>query len=207
LISIDEGIDLDIDFETLRAILPNCLKITKITFVNPILRNGVLPSSQRALIEFGSHSAARKAVMVSKHESVKCIWASDDLIHGEGVIEKDPIQLVKGGPKVSVRIAHVPVGFIENEWPNLLLGCGQHPQTADTQARLYLPVTSPPVGTCPRSPDRSLSFSESRLSGPLTTPSRPRSMALDMTEIMSSCVSMDWCMNTPSPVKHMASLL
>jgi len=202
LIWIDEFFDLVIDYESIRAILPNSLKISKITFVNPIAESG-LPKSTRALIEFGSHSAARKAVMVPKHASVKCVWASEDLIYSDGLVDKEPIQLVKGGPKVAVRFANVPLGYIENEWPNLLLGSGTNPQAPV----LRLPLIGVPNGTGPITPERSRSFSESRLSLASTTPSRPRSMALDMTEIMSSCASMDWCMNTPSPVKHMACLL
>jgi hypothetical protein len=187
-----------INYETLRSLLPNCLKITKLTFVNPKMSEG-LPGSYNVLVEFGSHSAARKAVMVTKHESVKCVWAPPNLIAPIGISGKDPIQLVKGGPKVSVQYANVPVGYIEQEWPRLLMGSAANPQFATVSCS---PIKSPASGDPPLSP---LSFSDPRTTR-IITPSRPRSMALDLTEIYdgSACASMDWCMNTPSPVRHVA---
>jgi len=199
LVSIDQGkAKVVINFESLRSIIPNCLKITRLTFVNPTVVDG-LPQSVNVLVEFGSHSAARKAVMVSKHESVKCVWAPENLIDGNGALLRDPIQLVKGGPRVEVKFAHVPRGYIDQEWPGLLLGNGSHPQSSLMNPSSTHVATAPERGLSP------LSFSDER-STRIVTPSRPRSMALDLTEMYdgSTCASMDWCMNTPSPVRHMA---
>jgi hypothetical protein len=201
LISIDAlKSRIIINYESLRSLLPNCLKISKLTFVNPIVIEGI-PRSSKVIAEFSSHSAARKAVMVSKHESVRCVWAPENLIACNGIIAKDPIQLVQGGPKVDISFANVPLGFIDQEWPKLLMGNGAHPQ-ASHHPEACSPIRIPESTNTNLSP---LAFSEPR-STRIVTPSRPRSMALDLTESHegSSCASMDWCMNTPSPVKHMA---
>jgi hypothetical protein len=201
LISIDAMKSrMIINYESLRSLLPNCLKISKLIFVNPIVIDGI-PRSGKVVAEFSSHSAARKAVMVTKHESVRCVWAPENLVASNGIITKDPIQLVQGGPKVEISFANVPVGFIEQEWPKLLMGNGAHPQSFH-HSDACSPICIPEPTNMSLSP---LAFSEPRPTR-IVTPSRPRSMALDLTESHEggSCASMDWCMNTPSPVKHMA---
>ena len=195
VVSIDQvKTKVVINYDSLRSIIPNCLKIIRLTFVNPTILDG-LPQSLKVFVEFSSHSAARKAVMVSKHESVKCVWASENLADRDGALRRDTIQLVKGGPTVEVDFALSPSPCEQREWPGLIGDKKFQPQT---------PPKNPSSARGSVSP-LPLSFSDERPTR-IVTPSRPRSMALDLTEIYdgSTCASMDWCMNTPSPVRHMA---
>lgn len=200
LVSVDAALDTMIQYETIRAMLPNFLKISKITFVNPVLNGNGFPLSRQAVIEFSSHSAARKAVTVTKHDAITCCWAPSDLV--KSAIEKGPVQLVKGGPQVAIRFSIVPTKVVDNEWPLLLLGSGDRP----------LPDT---VVNEDESHNESIGSSSSSQSSPVVLPiperRRTRSIEVDTavnedgecTDLLSE-VSMDWCLDTPSPIRHLA---
>ena len=154
--------------------------------MNPSHTHDGFPTSSKALIEFSSHSSARKAVMVAKHDSIKCCWAPAGLLELNQVLDKAPIQLVKGGPCVDITFAQVHPEIIHVEWPKILLGCGQTPLVPGEPAPLMLPI--------PKTWDGERQGV------------RPRSIELDMSDILN-VNDMDWCMNTPSPVRHMACLI
>lgn len=194
---------IDVELKTLQSILPNCLKISHVTFVNPILTREGFPSSKCALIEFSSHSSARKAVMVGKHDSIKCCWSPNTLIDTiEFIEEKTPIQLIKGGSLVKIFYAKAHPYLMETEWPKLILQSlpGSSNGTRETGEKQIANV--PPQGDS----DASL-----RLTLPIPDRRMPTQIVeidiSDMTDEEQSSYIMDWCMNTPSPVRHMACLI
>ncbi len=200
---------IDIELKTLQSILPNCLKISHVTFVNPILTREGFPSSKCALIEFSSHSSARKAVMVGKHDSIKCCWSPNTLIDTiEYIEEKKPIQLIKGGSLVKVFYAKAHPYIMETEWPKLILQSlpvstsGTSGGKDSDEAKDFVFVSANSEADTARSGRLTLPIPERRL------PTQIVEIDIsDITDESQSSFIMDWCMNTPSPVRHMACLI
>jgi hypothetical protein len=199
---------IDIELNTLQAILPNCLKICQISFMNPTFTLEGFPSSKCALIEFTSHSSARKAVMVGKHDSIKCCWAPPSLVETvEHSQEVSPVQLVKGGASVKILYANADPGLMEIEWPKLILQSlpPGHKEAVDVvmesiQAEDSATTTEGMVET--KFSKLTLPIPERRL------PSQSIEIDISgLSEESQSSIIMDWCMNTPSPVRNMACLV
>ena len=182
-----------IELKTLSTMFPNSLKITKLVFINPHsdrISGNMIARGERALIEFASHSAARKALMINKHESIKCFWAPKDLIERCcALLNRPAAQLVPGGPSVEVKFATVPIQTIESEWPKLLMGSNQQPEKNDEYS-----VCTPSV---------------SDTSSPLSLPIADRRLGSYIEDDgkinTGECVCIEWCLDTPSPVRHLVS--
>ena len=213
-VAVDDKAGVRIEFSSLSTMFPNSLKISRLIFINPQgdrITGNMIPRATRALIEFASHSAARKALMINKHESIKCYWAPKDLIErccqdSVVLLDRPSAQLVKGGPSVEVKFAAVPHEVVEKDWPTLLLGSSQQPHsghsvaTPSTAASSPLTSCSSPTGASPLS----LPIVDRRF--------RPREMEEfddcgDSATTTGECVCVDWCLDTPSPIRHMACLI
>lgn len=193
--SIDAESGMEICFSSLPRLFPNHLKISRIVFVNPLLDDLGSARSQSAFLEFASHSAARKALMVTKHAAVKCHWVADNLLDDNQitqVIARDT-SLVKLGPIVKVTFAIVPIQILKDDWPRMLAPKNTQPvspplsstSTRDSQSPLQLPVLR-------------------RCLSPVKQPG----IELDMDIVEANeAIHLDWCLNTPSPVRHIACLL
>ena len=181
LVAVDASSATQIDFSSLPTMFPNSLKICRLVFINPNsdTSGNFVARSVRALVEFASHSAARKALMINKHESIKCFWAPKDLIVCASLLERPATRLVPGGPTVTVQCAHVDPEVVENEWPKQLLGSSQQPHTS-----------SPSLSTA---------------SSPLSLPIRRAGDALSDDDPTGECVCIEWCLDTPSPVRHLVA--
>ena len=210
-VSIDEEVETRVDFASMSSLFPNHLKIAKLIFINPLLDDRGAPRSSRALIEFASHSAARKALMVSKHSAIKCLWAPDGLMQELDSrivrVEANDVCLVGMGPVVKVSYAIVPNDIIVLDWPKCLLGRGSQPSSpphsgASTRSSITAGATVGPL----RLPVLKRLTTDVHSDAP-----RTRSIELDLLTIEGpsgrSSQQIDWCLNTPSPVRHIACLL
>lgn len=192
-VSIGEGVNTRLSFSTFPSIFPNYLKISTITFVNPFMDDQGSPYSSKAVLEFASHSAARKALMVVKHFSIKCQWLPDGLLDSDDrivtVAGKD-VSLEAIGPIVSVTYAIVSDAIVDTEWPPKLAG-----RSGDCHRSTSNPLTLPII---------------TRVDSPPATPTRIKHLELDIGVVdatsRSSPGTIDWCLNTPSPVRHVALL-
>jgi hypothetical protein len=201
-----EGIRTKLSYTSLPSIFPNYLKIASIVFINPLLDDNGSPQALRAIIEFASHSAARKALMVVKHNSIKCQWLPDGLIDSDDRIVKmtvADVSLEAIGPTVSVFYAIVPESVINTDWIIKLTSrhsgftegeSNPSPSRATTDSALTLPIIA-------------------REDSPPGTPLREKGkshLELDIgsieSTVESSRLAMDWCLNTPSPIRHVALL-
>ena len=203
-LSTDSKEGTEITLDSMPSFFPNHLKITGITFINPVLSEFSTPSTHYALIEFASHSAARKALTISKHSSVDCMWASDSLLEHDHIVVADleSVSLISSGPVVNVRFAAVPIHVIRTEWPSQL---SHKTPNSNSQS--------------PGSASTSISEAQSPLRLPLTRRSksppkesvRNNNCAVLNMEVIDHSPgfvdNMDWCLNTPSPIRHFASLL
>jgi hypothetical protein len=192
-VTIGDGINVRISSATLPSLFPNHLKVLKMVYINPILDDHDCPISDRALIEFASHSAARKALLVNKHSALRCQWGSDAMLCSDSRIAHmvaDDLCLEGTGPVVKISYAIVPNDIIDFEWPKLL----------------QLKTVPPDL------PTMDTRGQESSLQLPLIKRSvQGRPEELDLTVIeMSACEArqeMHWCLDTPSPVRSVACLL
>ena len=190
-VTIGDGINVRISSATLPSLFPNHLKVLKIVFINPLLDEHDCPFSDRALIEFASHSAARKALLVNKHSALRCQWGSDAMLCSDARISQvpaDDLCLEGTGPVVKISYAIVPNDTIEFEWPKLLqlkTVSSDLPVDARQEPALQLPLMKRSV--------------------------QGRPQELDLTVIeMGACdfrQQMHWCLDTPSPVRSVACLL
>lgn len=185
-VAIEGDMKMRISYTTMASLFPNHLKVSKITFVNPLLDDHGVPQSDKALVEFASHSAARKALNVTKHNSIRCLWAPDSLLEvSQGTVrmQVEDVCLVALGPLVKVSYAVVPEEVVGGEWPKLLAGRVGNAKDSESPKGLQLPI---------------IKRSE-------------RPMELDIASIETSVEEIiqriDWCLNTPSPVRHVACLL
>jgi hypothetical protein len=200
-LSTDTEGGMDITLESLPSFFPNHLKITSITFINPIQSLVGSPISRSALIEFASHSAARKALTITKHSSVDCMWGHESLLQHEHIIvaDLDRAALVSSGPVVKMRFAVVPTQILRTEWPAQLShkapsSCSASNSVSEVQSPLRLPLISRSSNSPPHEESLQNKFRNS--------------LNLEVIDHSPGFVeNMDWCLNTPSPIRHIASLL
>lgn len=204
-VAIGDEMKTKLAYSSLPSIFPNYLKISSIIFVNPLLDDNGTPQSSKAIIEFASHSAARKALMVVKHAAIKCQWLPEGLVDSDERIVRvstADVSLETIGPIVSVYFAIVPEFIVTSEWPTKLIGRSVAIPVGDVHAnsnQALSPLTLPVIR---------------RSESPPKTPRRAaiasHCLELDMTTIESTArgtpTTIDWCLNTPSPVRHVALL-
>ena len=182
-VTMDEELKLYISKATLPMIFPNHLKVSKIFYVNPQLDDASCPHSKKALVEFASHSAARKALMVNKHSSLRCAWGTDKML------DCDPRIVLMNGAGERDSYAIVPVSVVDHEWPKLLQTRPCSPDTVRTE--------SPAI--------------ERPLQLPVIKRGETRPIELDIAAIEGSVENVlqekPWCLDTPSPIRSVACLL
>jgi hypothetical protein len=182
-VTMDEGFQVHISEATLPSLFPNYLKVSRIFYVNPLLDDEGCPFAHRALVEFASHSAARKALMVNKHSSLRCAWASERLLDCDSRIVK------MAGNEVKTLYAIVPEDVVFDKWPKLLQ---TKPSTSDPD-HIDEPVAHRPLQL------------------PVMKRGDVRPIELDIACIEASVDSilheMHWCLDTPSPIRTVACLL
>ena len=204
-VAIGDDMQTKLAYSSLPSIFPNYLKISSIIFVNPLLDDSETPQSSKAIIEFASHSAARKALMVVKHAAIKCQWLPEGLVDSDERIVRvsaADVSLETIGPIVSVYFAIVPESIVTSEWPTKLIGRSVATPVGDVQVTTNAavsPLTLPVIRRSespPKTPRRAVTASHC--------------LELDIASIESTArgtpSTIDWCLNTPSPVRHVALL-
>jgi tetratricopeptide (TPR) repeat protein len=188
-VAVGEDLRVRICLSSLSSLFPNHLKVSRIVYINPLLDDQGRPFSDRALIEFASHSAARKALLVNKHSALKCFWASDSMLESDPrivTINPDKTSLAGTGPAVKTVFAIVPADVVEVEWPKLIQAKANQDDSIDTKKVSGSALQLPVMKRC----------------------NRPVELDMGVIEGNSGFVlEMHWCLDTPSPIRSVACLL
>jgi len=194
-VAIADSTKVRICASTLPSLFPNHLKVSKIFYVNPILDDLSRPYSKSAVVEFASHSAARKALMVNKHSSLQCFWASENMLSCDNRIvkvEADP-KADKFQSTAAISYVIVPEDIVSCEWPKLL----QNKSNAPDAPQPDIPAPASDI--------------KGSLQLPVLKRSENRPLEVDVVAIEASVdhmlQEMHWCLDTPSPVRSIACLL